>query len=69
MKLFIIDNYDSFTFNLFQILQPLVPEKITVVRNDALDFEQLLAARPARIVLSPGPGHPGNVADFGICKR
>jgi anthranilate synthase component 2 len=68
MKLMIIDNYDSFTFNLFQMLQPFVDERITVVRNDKIDFAALLAERPDRIVLSPGPGHPENDSDFGVCK-
>jgi anthranilate synthase/aminodeoxychorismate synthase-like glutamine amidotransferase len=68
MKLLIIDNYDSFTFNLFQMLQPLVDERITVVRNDKIDFAALESLHPDRIVLSPGPGHPKNDADFGVCK-
>lgn len=69
MKLIIIDNYDSFTFNLYQMLQPLVDEPVTVTRNDAIDFDQLLQTKPDGIVLSPGPGHPANPGDFGICKE
>jgi anthranilate synthase/aminodeoxychorismate synthase-like glutamine amidotransferase len=68
MKLVIIDNYDSFTFNLFQMLQVLVDEKIDVFRNDGLDFGELKRLRPDKVVLSPGPGHPQNEADFGVCK-
>ena len=68
MKLIIIDNYDSFTFNLYQMLQPLVDEKIQVYKNDELDFDQLLALKPDRLVMSPGPGHPGNRSDFGLCE-
>jgi anthranilate synthase/aminodeoxychorismate synthase-like glutamine amidotransferase len=68
MKLVIIDNYDSFTFNLFQMLQVLVDEKIDVFRNDDLDFGELKRLHPDKVVLSPGPGHPKNDADFGICK-
>jgi anthranilate synthase component II len=68
MKLVIIDNYDSFTFNLFQMLQVLVDEKIQVFRNDELDFKALQSLRPDKIVLSPGPGHPKNDGDFGICR-
>ncbi|MBU6455145.1 MAG: aminodeoxychorismate/anthranilate synthase component II [Cyanobacteria bacterium REEB67] len=68
MKVLIIDNYDSFTFNLYQMLQPLVDEKIEVYKNDALDFAALTALKADRLVLSPGPGHPGNRSDFGLCE-
>jgi len=69
MKLAIIDNYDSFTFNLYQMLQPFVDEKIEVYRNDKIDFAALAALKPQRVVLSPGPGHPANDSDFGVCKE
>lgn len=52
-----IDNYDSFTFNLVQYLQMLGAE-VQVVRNDALSVTELAALRPERIVISPGPGTP-----------
>jgi anthranilate synthase/aminodeoxychorismate synthase-like glutamine amidotransferase len=68
MKVIIIDNYDSFTFNLYQMLQPLVDEKIVVYKNDEISFEQLKALAPDKLVLSPGPGHPGNRQDFGLCE-
>jgi len=53
----LIDNYDSFTFNLYQYLGEL-GAKIQVVRNDALTVEEALALGPERIVISPGPGTP-----------
>ena len=53
----LVDNYDSFTFNLFQYLGELGAE-VRVVRNDALSVEDALALRPERIVISPGPGTP-----------
>jgi anthranilate synthase component 2 len=59
----LVDNYDSFTFNLVQRLGELGAE-VEVVRNDALTVEALLARRPERIVLSPGPCTP---AEAGIC--
>lgn len=68
MNLVIVDNYDSFTFNLFQMLQPLVSEPIKVFRNDEISFDELQSLKPDRVVMSPGPGHPGNDADFGVCK-
>jgi anthranilate synthase/aminodeoxychorismate synthase-like glutamine amidotransferase len=62
----LIDNYDSFTYNLYQLLGSLGKE-VKVVRNDAADIGQIRELSPERIVLSPGPGHPANPADFGVC--
>ena len=53
----VIDNYDSFTYNLVQYLGELGAE-MDVVRNDALDAERLAGMRPERVVISPGPGTP-----------
>ncbi len=55
--LLMIDNYDSFTFNLVQYLQ-LLGAEVEVVRNDALTVEQIRARAPERIVISPGPCTP-----------
>jgi len=62
----IIDNYDSFTYNLYQYLGDLGAEPI-VRRNDAITLEGIMELSPERIVLSPGPGHPANRRDFGVC--
>jgi len=59
----VIDNYDSFTYNLVQLLLSLGRE-VEVKRNDVLSVEGLLALDPEAIVLSPGPGRP---EDAGIC--
>ncbi len=59
----IIDNYDSFTYNLYQYLGTIEPD-IKVVRNDELTVEDIKAMAPDHIVLSPGPGRP---EDAGIC--
>ncbi len=59
-----IDNYDSFTYNLVQMIGTLEPD-VQVVRNDALTLEEIEQLHPAQIVLSPGPGKP---ADAGICE-
>ncbi|QUV86512.1 aminodeoxychorismate/anthranilate synthase component II [Chloracidobacterium aggregatum] len=64
----IVDNYDSFTFNLYQMLQMQTAEEVVVVRNDAVDVTTLRDWRPTRIVLSPGPGRPENPRDFGVCR-
>jgi anthranilate synthase component 2 len=61
--LLLIDNYDSFTYNLVHYLGELGAE-VLVRRNDALDVQQAMALRPAGIVLSPGPCDP---AQAGIC--
>ena len=53
----VIDNYDSFTYNLVQYLGELGAE-VKVMRNDAATLEDVAAARPDRIVISPGPGRP-----------
>ncbi|WP_079477752.1 anthranilate synthase component II [Halobacillus salinus] len=54
----IIDNYDSFTYNLFQYFKQMTSE-VLVVRNDQLTMEEIEDWKPALIVLSPGPGNPG----------
>ena len=53
----VIDNYDSFTFNLVQYLGEL-GAGVQVMRNDAVTLEEVVAAKPERIVISPGPGRP-----------
>jgi anthranilate synthase/aminodeoxychorismate synthase-like glutamine amidotransferase len=54
---FLLDNYDSFTFNLVQALRELGAE-VTVERNDAVTVEQALATNPTHVLISPGPGRP-----------
>jgi anthranilate synthase/aminodeoxychorismate synthase-like glutamine amidotransferase len=61
--LLMVDNYDSFTWNLVQLLT-VAGADLTVVRNDAWTVDELLARRPAGIVLSPGPGRPEAA---GVC--
>ena len=60
----LIDNYDSFTFNLYQMLSQY--ERVEVIRNDGKTVEEIEAMKPAGIVLSPGPGRPEN---SGICPQ
>ena len=55
--LLMIDNYDSFTYNLVQYLGEL-GEDVRVIRNDALSIDDIRALAPSRIVVSPGPGTP-----------
>jgi anthranilate synthase component II len=62
MRVLVIDNYDSFTFNLVQFLGELGAD-LVVRRNDQVTTEGIAALGPGRIVISPGPGHP---ADAGV---
>ena len=62
--LLLIDNYDSFTYNLYQYLGELGAE-VEVVRNDSVSLEDIDELRPERIIISPGPGNPD---DAGISK-
>ena len=59
----LVDNYDSFSYNLYQMIGALQPD-IRVVRNDALSVDEIAALAPSHIILSPGPGRP---EDAGIC--
>lgn len=60
----LIDNYDSFSYNLYQLVGALDPD-IRVLRNDAMTAAQIRSLAPDRIILSPGPGRP---ADAGVCE-
>ena len=53
----LIDNYDSFSYNLFQLVGELNPD-IKVIRNDELSLDEIRALHPDRVILSPGPGRP-----------
>ena len=77
----VIDNYDSFTFNVVQALESATKEEIKVVRNDEATLEQLAAMNPSHLIVSPGPGNPsgagvsveairyfaGKIPILGIC--
>ncbi|MEZ5691627.1 MAG: aminodeoxychorismate/anthranilate synthase component II [Rickettsiales bacterium] len=80
MKITLLDNYDSFTYNLVHYLGELGAE-VTVYRNDTISCDELMAAKPDGIVISPGPATPqksgiclelikkasGNIPIFGVC--
>lgn len=72
MKVLILDNYDSFTFNLYQYMGEILKEKeknfvIDVIRNDQITLGEIRKRKYDRVVISPGPGHPADKAYFGIC--
>ncbi len=64
-RVLVIDNYDSFTFNLVQYLLEL-GATVDVYRNDAITMEAVFEDRPSHVLLSPGPGRP---ADSGVCQE
>jgi para-aminobenzoate synthetase len=66
MRTLLIDNYDSFTFNLFHLLGEVNGEEPIVVRNDELTWEELAAMAVDNIVISPGPGRPEHARDVGV---
>lgn len=65
MRVVIVDNYDSFTFNLVQYLAELGAHCV-VVKNDRISVEEIRRRRPERVVVSPGPGRPERDGDFGV---
>jgi anthranilate synthase component II len=68
LKVLVIDNYDSFVYNLVQYIGELGAETI-VYRNDQVNLKQVQALKPDRIVISPGPGTPEDVRYFGVCTQ
>ena len=60
----LIDNYDSFSYNLYQLIGTIEPD-IKVIRNDEMTVEEVKALNPQLIILSPGPGRPDQA---GICE-
>jgi anthranilate synthase component II len=68
MKILIIDNFDSFVYNISQLLGLLNALPI-VVRNNQISIKNILKMNPDAIVISPGPGHPQYKRDFGICSE
>ena len=68
MKVLVIDNYDSFVYNLVQYFGELGAD-VKVYRNDQINLNQIIKLNPKRIVISPGPGTPEKKRYFGICSK
>jgi anthranilate synthase component 2 len=66
LRVLVIDNYDSFVYNLVQYIGELGAEVI-VYRNDQVNLEQVKKLKPDRIIISPGPGTPEETRYFGVC--
>lgn len=74
MKILIIDNFDSFTYNLYQLVGEVLNAhaehfSVDVVRNDAITIEEIEVEKYDRILISPGPGNPKDKEYFGICEH
>ncbi|HEX7279613.1 MAG TPA: aminodeoxychorismate/anthranilate synthase component II [Solirubrobacterales bacterium] len=67
MRTLLIDNHDSFTYNLFQLLAEVNGAEPLVVRNDEASWPELERLEFDNVVLSPGPGRPERGKDFGVC--
>lgn len=67
MKTLILDNYDSFTFNLFQYIAGISAPPV-VWRNDAVTLDEIASQHFDRIIISPGPGNPEDPRYFGVCR-
>jgi anthranilate synthase component 2 len=65
-KILVIDNYDSFVYNIAQLLGEMDTRPL-VIRNDKITLEQIKKLKPDGIVISPGPGHPADRKYFGVC--
>jgi para-aminobenzoate synthetase len=69
MRTLLIDNYDSFTYNLFQLLWEVSGTEPAAVRNDEVTWDELAERRFEAVVISPGPGRPERGRDFGVCAE
>ncbi|MBS98821.1 MAG: anthranilate/aminodeoxychorismate synthase component II [Oceanospirillaceae bacterium] len=79
MKVYIIDNYDSFTYNLYQFIGEILASAklsgeiddfdIVVKRNNQVTLEEIRGANPDRLIISPGPGSPDDPEYFGVCAE
>ncbi|WP_375479663.1 aminodeoxychorismate synthase component I [uncultured Nostoc sp.] len=69
MQTLIIDNYDSYTFNLYQMIAEVNGKLPLVIYNDRLNWDELKEIAFDNIVISPGPGRPERSEDFGVCRQ
>jgi anthranilate synthase component 2 len=68
MKIALIDNYDSFTHNIYDLIYRVSGKRALVLRNDEMTYTAFRELAVDSVVISPGPGHPARTQDFGICS-
>ncbi|MGA9525349.1 MAG: aminodeoxychorismate/anthranilate synthase component II [Myxococcaceae bacterium] len=68
-RVVILDNYDSYAYNILQRVGEITGEYAEVFRNDAISVGELAALQPTHLILSPGPGSPESPAYFGVCRE
>ncbi|EKU93413.1 Para-aminobenzoate synthase component 1 [Alloiococcus otitis] len=69
MKSLIIDNYDSYTYNLYQLIGKVTGKEPMVIKNDQMTYQELLDLDFDNVIISPGPGSPDRDKDFGLCRQ
>jgi anthranilate synthase/aminodeoxychorismate synthase-like glutamine amidotransferase len=67
-RIVLIDNHDSFVYNLYQLFGELTGTEAKVVRNDRTSVQAIADERPTHLVISPGPGNPEQPGWFGVCR-